>query len=86
MRALRSEILCLCVLNIDPYPYEDYLSLLRTPESQETLLASDRESIVLLENRQNTLPLSKNIGSVALIGPHADRVSVSHKHNPVGYF
>ncbi|KAG9219631.1 hypothetical protein CCMSSC00406_0006047 [Pleurotus cornucopiae] len=59
----------------NPYPYEDYLSLLRTPESQETLLASDRESIVLLENRQNTLPLSKNIGSVALIGPHADRVS-----------
>ncbi|KAI0773508.1 glycoside hydrolase [Fomes fomentarius] len=33
------------------------------------------ETIVLLENRNNVLPLSKSIGSIALIGPHADRVS-----------
>ncbi|KAJ8502412.1 hypothetical protein ONZ45_g11788 [Pleurotus djamor] len=59
----------------NPYPYEDYLSFLRTPESRDVLLASDREAIVLLENRANTLPLSKSIGSIAVIGPHADRVS-----------
>lgn len=34
----------------------------------------DREAIVLLENRGNTLPLKKG-GSVALIGPSAGVVS-----------
>ncbi|KNZ72384.1 Periplasmic beta-glucosidase [Termitomyces sp. J132] len=59
----------------NPYPYEDYLSSIRTPESKEILHAADAESIVLLENRQNILPLSTNIGSVALIGPQVDRVA-----------
>ncbi|KAG5351352.1 hypothetical protein C0989_006867 [Termitomyces sp. Mn162] len=59
----------------NPYPYEDYLSSIRTPESKEILHAADAESIVLLENRQNILPLSTNIGSVALIGPQVDRVT-----------
>lgn len=38
---------------------------------------ADAESIVLLENRGNTLPLRKDIGSIAVIGPQADRVTVS---------
>lgn len=38
------------------------------------------ESIVLLENKQSVLPLSINIGSVALIGPQVDRVSVCPKY------
>ncbi|KAL7281865.1 hypothetical protein ACG7TL_003330 [Trametes sanguinea] len=59
----------------NPYPYEDYLSTLRTPETRELLHNMEQETIVLLENRQNTLPLSKSIGSVALIGPQVDRVS-----------
>lgn len=33
-----------------------------------------RESIVLLENRNNTLPLNKNIKKVAVIGPNADNM------------
>ena len=36
----------------------------------------EQETIVLLENRNNVLPLSKTIASVALIGPQVDRVSV----------
>lgn len=36
----------------------------------------EQETIVLLENRNSVLPLSKDIGSVALIGPQVDRVSV----------
>ncbi|OBZ65451.1 Periplasmic beta-glucosidase [Grifola frondosa] len=59
----------------NPYPYDDYVSTLRTPETRQLLHDMERETIVLLENRQNTLPLSKSIGSVALIGPQADRVS-----------
>ena len=61
---------------LDPYPYEDYLSTLRTPETRELLHSMEQESIVLLENRPATLPLSKSINSVALIGPQVDRVSV----------
>ncbi|HEY9225854.1 MAG TPA: glycoside hydrolase family 3 C-terminal domain-containing protein [Gemmatimonadaceae bacterium] len=32
-----------------------------------------RESMVLLKNERNTLPLSKNIGTLAVIGPNADQ-------------
>lgn len=60
----------------DPYPYEDYLTTLRTPETRELLHTMEQEAIVLLENRNNVLPLSKSIGSIALIGPQVDRVSV----------
>ncbi|KAI0686231.1 glycoside hydrolase [Earliella scabrosa] len=59
----------------NPYPYEDYQSTLRTPETRELLHTMEQESIVLLENRNKVLPLSKSIGSIALIGPHVDRVS-----------
>ncbi|TFK34360.1 glycoside hydrolase superfamily [Crucibulum laeve] len=59
----------------NPYPYADYMSTIRTPASRTVLHAAETESIVLLENRQNTLPLSKNIASIALIGPQVNRVS-----------
>ncbi|KAI0640646.1 glycoside hydrolase superfamily [Trametes meyenii] len=59
----------------NPYPYDDYLSTLRTQETRDLLHTMEREAIVLLENRQNTLPLSKSIESLALIGPQVDRVS-----------
>ena len=61
----------------DPYPYEDYASTMRTSETRSLLHQMERETIVLLENRNNILPLSKAIGSIALIGPQSDRVSVS---------
>lgn len=42
----------------------------------------EREAIVLLENRQNTLPLNKErIKTLAVIGPQADRVSVGVQTN-----
>ncbi|KAI0751919.1 glycoside hydrolase [Daedaleopsis nitida] len=59
----------------NPYPYDDYLKTLRTPETRELLHQMEQESIVLLENRNNVLPLSKSISSLALIGPQVDRVS-----------
>lgn len=60
----------------DPYPYDDYMSLIRTPASRTVLHQADTESIVLLENRNNVLPLKKNIESIALLGPQANRVTV----------
>ncbi|KAF8234668.1 family 3 glycoside hydrolase [Tricholoma matsutake] len=59
----------------NPYPYNDYLSTIRTPASREVLHAADAESIILLENRQNILPLPTDLKSIALIGPQANRVS-----------
>lgn len=63
----------------DPYPYVDYPTLLRTSASQAVLQRADRETIILLENKNNVLPLSKTIGSIALIGPQVNRVSVSYR-------
>ncbi|KAJ7983164.1 glycoside hydrolase superfamily [Mycena polygramma] len=59
----------------NPYPYDDYVSTLRTPASRSVLHAIETESIVLLENRKNTLPISKSVQSIALIGPQAARVT-----------
>jgi beta-glucosidase len=39
-------------------------------------LAAARESIVLLKNQDNTLPLRKDLKSIAVIGPNADDVPV----------
>lgn len=59
----------------DPYPYDDYASTIRTSGARNVLHQSELESIVLLENRNNVLPLSTDIGSVALIGPQAGVVT-----------
>ncbi|CAE6423351.1 unnamed protein product [Rhizoctonia solani] len=59
----------------NPYPYANYTGHVRTKETLDLLLEVERESIVLLENHNNTLPLSKTgIKSVALIGPSAGQV------------
>ncbi|KAF8166832.1 glycoside hydrolase [Pholiota molesta] len=59
----------------NPYPYSDYLSTIRTPASKVILAQADADSIVLLENRNNVLPLKENIGSIALLGPQVNRVT-----------
>ncbi|KIJ59755.1 glycoside hydrolase family 3 protein [Hydnomerulius pinastri MD-312] len=59
----------------NPYPYPDYASTLRTQATRDLLHQMERETIILLENNNNILPLSTDIGSVALIGPQSDRVS-----------
>jgi len=45
-----------------------------TPEHKEVAHRVARESIVLLENKQDILPLSKNIRTIAVIGPGADNL------------
>ncbi|KZT55470.1 glycoside hydrolase family 3 protein [Calocera cornea HHB12733] len=56
----------------NPYPYADYASTIRTPETRAILHQMEQESIVLLQNN-GVLPLQKG-GSVALIGPSAGQV------------
>lgn len=58
----------------DPYPHSDVP--MRTPEALALSRQAANESIVLLKNEGNLLPLSDTIGSVALIGPNADNVQL----------
>jgi beta-glucosidase len=47
-----------------------------SPEHRRLALDAARESIVLLKNENNTLPLKKDIKTLAVIGPNADSVQV----------
>ena len=47
-----------------------------SPEHRQLALNAARESIVLLKNENNTLPLRKDLKSIAVIGPNADDVQV----------
>ncbi|HEX6046873.1 MAG TPA: glycoside hydrolase family 3 C-terminal domain-containing protein [Pyrinomonadaceae bacterium] len=47
-----------------------------SPEHRRLALDAARESIVLLKNEKNTLPLRKDLKSIAVIGPNADEVQV----------
>lgn len=46
--------------------------VVHSKEHQEIALEVARQSIVLLKNENNLLPLDKNIQSIAIIGPNAD--------------
>jgi beta-glucosidase len=47
-------------------------SVLESPEHKAQALKMARQSIVLLKNAGSTLPLSKNLKKIAVIGPNAD--------------
>lgn len=47
-----------------------------TPKHNELALTVARESMVLLKNSGNTLPLKKDLKSIAVIGPNADELNV----------
>jgi beta-glucosidase len=49
-------------------PYE----IIDSPEHRELALRAARESIVLLKNEGDLLPLRKDLESIAIIGPNAD--------------
>lgn len=50
-------------------------NIVHSQEHQEVSLRAALESIVLLKNQDNLLPLSKEIKRVAVIGPNADETS-----------
>ena len=53
-----------------PYSVND------SPAHRELALETARKSIVLLKNDAHTLPLSKSLKTIAVIGPNADDVDV----------
>jgi len=58
-----------------PYTKIPY-SVVDCDEHRKIALEATRKSIVLLKNENNLLPLKKDIGTVAVIGPNADDVEV----------
>ncbi|CAI5741801.1 unnamed protein product [Peronospora destructor] len=57
----------------DPTPGADFVSMVGNEKDKEIALEMARESIVLLKNQDNVLPLPKS-SSVFLTGPSADNV------------
>jgi beta-glucosidase len=56
---------------VDP---EQAVNIVRSKQHQELALRTAREGIVLLKNDNHLLPLKKDLGSIAVIGPNADEV------------
>ncbi|MEP6847624.1 MAG: glycoside hydrolase family 3 N-terminal domain-containing protein [Acidobacteriota bacterium] len=52
--------------------------LVNSADHQAVALRAARESMVLLKNEKNILPLNKDVKSVAVIGPNADDDSNAH--------
>jgi beta-glucosidase len=57
--------------------------LVNSADHQRVALRAARESLVLLKNEQNILPLSKKTNSIAVIGPNADDDSTArYRYGP----
>jgi beta-glucosidase len=75
------------ILGLFDHPYVEDASrterIVNSPEHQQVALRAASESIVLLKNDRNALPLSKDIRSIAVIGPNADDDSLTrYRYGP----
>jgi len=76
-RALRRVLSLKFRLGLFENPYVDVdraARVVHSQENQDLALRAGREGIVLLKNDKGLLPLSKNLKSVAVIGPNAAEV------------
>jgi beta-glucosidase len=74
-RAVRRVLELKFRLGLFDHPYADLAhaqQVVHSAEHQELALQAAREGIVLLKNDKNLLPLSKDVKSIAVIGPNAD--------------
>jgi beta-glucosidase len=59
--------------------------IVNSAEHQAVALKAARESMVLLKNDHNVLPISKQIASIAIVGPNADDDSTAqYRYGPSG--
>jgi beta-glucosidase len=77
------------ILGIFDHPYVTDAAaterLVNSVEHQQVALRAARESIVLLKNDQNVLPLNKEIKSIAVVGPNADDDKTArYRYGPSG--
>jgi len=75
------------ILGLFDHPYVEDANVaertVNSSEHQAVALRAARESIVLLKNDQNALPLNRNIRSIAVIGPNADDDSLTrYRYGP----
>ena len=75
------------ILGLFDHPYVEDANraekIVNSPEHQQVALRAARESIVLLKNDRNALPLSKDLRSIAVIGPNADDDSLTrYRYGP----
>lgn len=60
-------------------PYNKITSAMyNTPEHHALALKAARETMVLLKNSNNTLPLKSSIGTIAVMGPNADAITMQY--------
>lgn len=74
-RAVRRILRQKMMLGLFEHPYVDpdrAAAVVHRDEHQRLALQAARESIVLLKNVKDLLPLKRDIGSIAVIGPNAD--------------
>src|SRR5881392_2277052 len=74
-------------VGIFDHPYiedaENTERIVNSAEHQQVALRAARESVVLLKNDRGALPLSKEIKSIAVIGPNADDDSLTrYRYGP----
>ena len=53
-------------------------AMYNTPENHELALKAARKTMVLLKNANNTLPLKTSIGTIAVLGPNADSITMQY--------
>ena len=75
------------ILGLFDHPYVENADraekIVNSNEHQQIALRAARESIVLLKNARGALPLSKEIKSIAVIGPNADDDSLTrYRYGP----
>ncbi len=74
-RAVRRVLELKFRLGLFEHPYVDVAQaeqVVHSKEHQQLALRTAQESIVLLKNENNMLPLKKDLKSIAVIGPNAD--------------
>jgi beta-glucosidase len=74
-QAVRRVLTAKFKLGLFDNPYVDPKAAAKlndSPAHRQLALQAARESIVLLKNDRQTLPLAKNINTIAVIGPHAN--------------
>ena len=62
---------------VEEVPYAQIpMDVVSSPEHRALALETAQKSIVLLKNENNTLPLKKDIESIAIVGPNANQLEV----------
>src|SRR5260370_27464013 len=77
------------LVGIFDHPYVEDVDraerIVNSATNQQVALRAARESMVLLKNERNVLPLSKDLHSIAIIGPNADDDSLTrYRYGPNG--